>query len=334
MNPGPLSFVCKPRKEDIGQRLDKVLASQYPEHSRSRLQAWIEQGCVLKNGNVADDCHYKVKEGEEYLIIPPPVIEAIPQPQSITLDIVFEDDDLLVINKPAGLVVHPAPGHPNETLVNALLAHCKDSLSGIGGVKRPGIVHRLDKDTSGLMVVAKNDWTHQHLSKQFEPKILTDDKERSLKRIYWGLVWGRPSFKAGIIEGYLHRHPKNRQKMAVSVEGKGRFARTHYQVKATKNFAEKDKINVSWVTYSLDTGRTHQVRVHSQFAGFPLIGDPLYGLRINNTYRKNVPLVFIEFKRQALHAAELSFIHPRSKALMNFSVSPPFDFHQILEKIF
>lgn len=333
MNPGDLSFICKIRLEDKGQRLDKVLVSHYPQYSRSRFQTWLDQGCITKNGLPVQDYHYKVKEGEEYLIIPPPVIEAIPQPQQIALEILFEDEDLLVLNKPVGLVVHPAPGHPNQTLVNALLAHCKDSLSGIGGVKRPGIVHRLDKDTSGLMVVAKNDWAHQQLSKQFEPKILNSDKDRLLKRIYWGLTWGRPVTKEGFVEGYINRHPKHRQKMCMNPDQKGRFSRTHYQLKATKNFAEKEKMNVSWITYQLDTGRTHQVRVHSQFAGFPLIGDPLYGLRLSPAQRKNIPSIFLEFNCQALHAAELQFVHPKSLEVLKFSAPPPSNFQELLDLI-
>ena len=272
MNPGNLKTVTD---DMAGQRLDKFLTAEYPDHSRSRLQAWIEQGCVTKNGYPIQDCNYKIKMGEVYQINPPPAIEANPQPRRIALDIIYEDDDVLVVNKAAGMVVHPAPGHYEATLVNALLAHCGKSLSGIGGVKRPGIVHRLDKDTSGLMVVAKNDWAHQHLSKQFEPKILITDKERTLKRLYEGLVWGQP-IQEGSIEAYIYRHPRNRQKMAISTTDTGRFSRTNYRVEATKDFGTPGKpAKVSWVRYSLDTGRTHQIRVHSQYAGFPLIGDPL-----------------------------------------------------------
>jgi 23S rRNA pseudouridine1911/1915/1917 synthase len=331
MNPGNLKTVAD---DTAGQRLDKFLAVEYPEHSRSRLQAWIEQSCVTKNGDLIHDCHYKVKVGEVYQINPPAAIDATPQPQHIDLDIIYEDDDVLVVNKPVGMVVHPAPGHYDATLVNALLAHCGDSLSGIGGVKRPGIVHRLDKDTSGLMVVAKNDWAHQHLCKQFEPKILTDDKDRTLKRVYEGLVWGQPTPQKGTIEAYIYRHPRNRQKMAVSKTNTGRLSRTHYKVEATKDFGTPSKpVKISCVTYVLDTGRTHQIRIHSQHAGFPIIGDPLYGQRSLVSVFKYCPEGFKDFKRQALHAKELQFIHPRSNELMHFTATAPLDFLTLLKEI-
>ncbi|RZI47078.1 RluA family pseudouridine synthase [Candidatus Finniella inopinata] len=331
MNPGDLKIVTE---DTGGQRLDKFLAVEYPEYSRSRFQAWIEQGCVTKDGSPFHDCSYKVKMGEGYQINPPPAVDAIPQPQDIELDVIYEDDDVLVINKAPGLVVHPAPGHHDETLVNALLAHCGDSLSGIGGVKRPGIVHRLDKDTSGLMVIAKNDWAHQHLSKQFEPKILETDKNRTLKRMYEGLVWGCPLAPKGVIETYLYRHPRNRQKMAVSTTDTGRFSRTHYKVEATRDFGTARKpVNVSWVLFTLDTGRTHQIRIHSQHAGFPILGDPLYGQRSSTALLKYCPESFGSFNRQALHARELQFIHPRSNEVMNFRAPAPTDFLELLNEV-
>lgn len=333
MNPGPLEYSCKVVPEEAGQRLDKFLVSRYPHYSRSRLQDWISQGYVTCDDTVITDCHYKVKRDQTYQLHPPPAVEAVPQPCAMNLDILYEDEDLLVVNKPAGLVVHPAPGHPTFTLVNALLAHCHDSLSGIGGVKRPGIVHRLDKDTSGLMVVAKNDYTHQELSKQFEPKIDPGDAERTLKRVYWGLVWGQPVPSAGVIEGFIHRHPVHRQRMAVSQCGSGRLARTHYQVKLVKYFGSNGTVKVAWVQYTLDTGRTHQIRLHSQYAGFPLIGDPLYGRRSLSSFLRQCPAVFADFKRQALHAAELHFIHPQSRQKMHFTAAPPADFNALLKEL-
>ncbi len=333
MNPGSLKHICHVDPDQVGQRLDKFLAHQLTVYSRSRLQDWIQQGYLSCEGRVVTDCHRKVKKGESYSLMPPAAVEAEPQPFALDLDIVYEDSDLLVVNKVAGLVVHPAPGHRDRTLVNALLAYCQESLSGIGGVKRPGIVHRLDKDTSGLMVIAKNDWTHQQLSKQFEPKIHADDADRTLKRVYWGVVWGHPHPPSGVIEGAIYRHPQHRQKMTVGRGGKGRPARTHYQLKQVKSFGPQGTVKVSWVCYTLDTGRTHQIRVHSHYAGFPLVGDPVYGKRSVAAFLKQCPLVFSTFKRQALHAAELHFIHPRLQQEMHFKVPAPADLEELLRTL-
>lgn len=325
------TFVVTEKKAHY--RLDKFLISQGLDLSRSRVQTCIQQGYVLKKGIPITDSSYKVKQEEVFQLILPSLKEAIPSPQVLNLEILYEDEDLLVINKAPGMVVHPAPGHSTSTLVNGLLAHCKDSLSGIGGVKRPGIVHRLDKDTSGLMVVAKNDETHQSLSQQFQPKILSTDKERTLKRIYWGLCWGKPSARIGSIEGYIQRHPRHRQKMFLNQKKSGRFSRTFYDVKAIKSFNSGVLGTLSWIQYTLDTGRTHQIRLHSQFAGFPLIGDPLYGKKINMHHIKDLPSPVKEFKRQLLHAVELFFIHPRSGKEVGFKALPPEDFLEMINWI-
>ena len=232
------------------QRLDKALVALYPSFSRARLQALIAAGYVTRDAQPVTDVNRKVKTGEIYTLTPPPPEPAEPKAESIPLTIVFEDADLLVLDKPAGVVVHPAPGHRDGTLVNALLAHCGASLSGIGGVARPGIVHRLDKDTSGLMIVAKNDHAHQELSKQFA--------DRTLSRTYHALVKGVPTPPAGSIDRPIGRHPQDRKKMAVL--SKGRPALTHY--KTLETFDKNGKPFASLIECKLATGRTHQIRVH------------------------------------------------------------------------
>ena len=291
--------------ELAGQRLDKALAG-LAGLSRARLQALMEQGHLAQNGKIVSDASRKVKEGEIFHLHVPPPEPAEPEAQHIELDIVFEDKDVLVINKPPGLVVHPAPGNRDMTLVNALLAHCGDSLSGIGGVARPGIVHRLDKDTSGLIVVAKNDMAHQKLSAQFA--------DRSLSRTYQALVHGVPEARAGIIDAPIGRHARDRKKMAVTA--KGRAARTHYRV--LENFG-----GAALVECKLETGRTHQIRVHMAHIKHPVIGDPVYG--------KN--RAKYSFTRQALHAAEIRFIHPRSGKIRAFAAPLPKDMRALLKKL-
>ena len=326
MNPGSLEpLVCQVEADFVGQRLDKFLAIQFPALSRSRLQDWLEKGHVFLENSVIRDLSHKVKMGDVYTLFPPPLEEATPRAQAIDLDIVFEDSDLLVINKAPGMVVHPAPGHFESTLVNALLAHCGDSLSGIGGVKRPGIVHRLDKDTSGLMVVAKNDAAHHFLSAQFA----SEDGEKKLTRTYWAWVWGHPHPLQGTITSQIGRHPRNRQKMAVVRPEVGKLAITHYKLKKMWGFGPKEETKISWMEYTLETGRTHQIRVHSHHIGHPVIGDSLYGRKSLPSVQK-CPKEVLDFKRQALHAAGLKLIHPKTEELMEFNAPLPQDLEDLM----
>lgn len=300
-------------EQEEGIRLDKFLSIQCPDLSRTRIQNLIEEGFVSREAIPLLSPSLKTKSGWEIRIEIPEAVEAIPIPQEIPLDILYEDNDLLVINKPAGLVVHPAPGNHQGTLVNALLAHCGESLSGIGGVKRPGIVHRLDKDTSGLMIVAKNDQAHHHLSHQLST--------RALSRVYQAFLWGVPKPIAGRLQTQIGRHPKDRKKMAVLNHG-GKEAITHYQVK------EAYGTLVSLVECKLETGRTHQIRVHMTHLGHSLFGDPTYG-----RLPKGVPTFLKDLLkedpwsqgRQALHAAEIKFIHPKTHEELSFSCLLPED---------
>lgn len=280
-------------------RLDKVSVSLFPNLTRARAQALIAKGCVKLNVAVVLTNRELVQVGDQIEITLPPAVPAEPLAESIALTIVFEDAHMLVIDKPAGLVVHPAPGSPDGTLVNALLAHCGDTLSGIGGVKRPGIVHRLDKDTSGLMVVAKSDRAHQGLSAQL--------LDRSLGRTYLAFVWGVPAPRAGKIDAPVGRHPIHRQKMAVIKSG--RNAVTHYEI-------VQPLTGASLVRCQLETGRTHQIRVHLAHIGHPLVGDPAYG-------KGRMPP--IPLARQALHATEIHFIHPVTGKSMTFTSELPPD---------
>lgn len=313
---------CKPlvspvvSGEDIGLRLDKFLAKSFPDKSRNQIIRLIEEGNVQKQGAEKtplepDD---KVKEGERYVLVLPEAVPAIPQPEDIALDILYEDDDLLVVNKPAGLVVHPGAGNPTGTLVNALLAHCKDSLSGIGGVKRPGIVHRIDKDTSGILVVAKNDFTHTRLSEQFA--------RHSIERIYDAFVWGYVRNTAGVISGNIGRSSTNRQKMAIVKVG-GKHATTHYERVAV--FGQGVASHIKCV---LETGRTHQIRVHMASLGHSLIGDAVYG-----NPPKGAPEFAKYFPRQALHAGYLGFVHPVTQEHMAFEAPMPTDMEDLLSDL-
>jgi 23S rRNA pseudouridine1911/1915/1917 synthase len=294
------------------QRLDKTLAllaaSVAPELSRARIAKLLQDGHVTLNGKAVTDLSRKVKADEVYEITLPPPEPALPEAQDIKLTVIYEDKDVVVIDKPVGLVVHPAPGNRDKTLVNALLAHCGSSLSGIGGVARPGIVHRLDKETSGLIVVAKNDAAHQKLSAQFA--------DRSLSRTYQALVHGVPMLRVGIIDAPIGRSPRDRKKMAVTAKGKP--ARTHYNV--LENFDA-----AALVECKLETGRTHQIRVHMAHIKHPVIGDPTYGRRT----AKNIP----DFPRQALHAAAISFIHPRTGKVMKFEAKLPKDMTNLLKAL-
>ncbi len=256
----------------------------------------------------------KVKPGQIFCVSVPEAAPSHIEAQDITLDVVYEDAHLLVINKQAGMTVHPAPGSPDSTLVNALLAHCGDTLSGIGGVARPGIVHRLDKETSGLMVVAKHDNAHHALSDQLQ--------DRTLSRIYRAVVWGAPVQAKGTVVGNIGRHPKHRQRMAVLTKG-GREATTHYTV--LERFGpDAAKPLASLIECKLETGRTHQIRVHMKHINLPLVGDPVYG-------KKGAPDMGLP--RQALHAFRLAFIHPANNALMQFEAPLPEDMKALLEKL-
>ncbi len=288
-------------------RLDKFLTTQMPDYSRNQLIRFINEGCVINNTTptltLAPD--YKVKEHDFFTITPPNAIDADPTPENIPLDILYEDTDLLVINKPHSMVVHPGAGNYSHTLVNALLYHCKGSLSGIGGVKRPGIVHRIDKDTSGILVVAKNDFTHTHLSKQFET--------HTVERIYTAFVYGQVD-KMGTVHGNIGRCPQNRQKMTIVKQG-GKTATTHFTLENTYKNGLASKIKCT-----LETGRTHQIRVHLTSIKHNLIGDTTYG-----TAPKSAPEYVRFFPRQALHAGFLAFIHPKSGGKLAFTAPLPPD---------
>ena len=301
-----------------GLRLDRFLAEALPALSRTRLQALIAEGRVDCAGATVTSASRRVKSGECYTIDEPAPQPTRPQGQAIALSVLYEDADLIVIDKPAGLVVHPAPGNPDRTLVNALIAHCGPSLSGIGGEARPGIVHRLDKDTSGLMVAAKSDVGHQGLSRQFA--------EHSLDRAYNAVVWGSLSPQSGIVTGNIGRNPRNRKKMAVVTRG-GKFAETHYQVlRHIGTFA-------TLVECRLKTGRTHQIRVHLASLGHPVIGDPTYGksdarqlAQADESFRAAVS----NLHRQALHAVRIGFIHPRTGERLAFDSPLPADIEALL----
>jgi 23S rRNA pseudouridine1911/1915/1917 synthase len=310
-----------------GMRLDRFLSLRLPELSRTRVQNLIKQGHVSLGSATIVDVKYRVKPGERFALHVPPTAAPEPGAEAIPLDVVYEDDALIVIDKPAGLVVHPGAGHARGTLVNALIAHCGASLSGIGGVARPGIVHRLDKDTSGLMVVAKTDQAHRALAKQFADHGRTGELERG----YLALVWGAPKRLHGTIDAPIGRHPSSRTKMAVLPAGKGREAVTHWRVVET--FGRGKEPVASLIACTLETGRTHQVRVHLAQIGHPLIGDPLYGQGFKSKLRKlPEPLrgKLAALSRQALHAEHLAFVHPVSGTLLKFNSPLPADLAEIV----
>jgi 23S rRNA pseudouridine1911/1915/1917 synthase len=302
--------------ENAGQRLDRVLAAQLPQFSRARLQALIKAGEVRdETGAAADDGARKVRAGQRFTVTIPLAVAPEPEGEAIALDIVFEDKYLLVLNKPAGIVVHPGAGNATGTLVNALIAHCGESLSGIGGVKRPGIVHRLDKDTSGLLVVAKTDAAHAGLSQQFAAHGL----DGRLEREYVALVWGRFDQPRGTVDAHLGRSPTHRTRMAVVREIHGRRAVTHYGVEQA--FGDV----ASLVRLSLETGRTHQIRVHMAHLGHPLLGDGVYGSGFTTRRSKlsdDAAIALDQLGRQALHAAVLGFEHPVTGKKMRFEREP------------
>jgi len=306
-------------EEEAGERLDRCLATALPSLSRSRIKALIEQGNLRIAGpgkgaaETIDEPSYRVKPGQLLELTVPPPEDALPRGQAIDLAIVYEDRDLIVVDKPVGMVVHPAPGNPDNTLVNALIAHCGESLSGIGGVKRPGIVHRIDKDTSGLVVAAKNDAAHKALSEAFAA--------HAIEREYRCFVWGLPSPKSGTIEGNIGRHGIDRKRMTIVKSG-GKHAITHYQVR--KVFG----LGAAELACQLETGRTHQIRVHLAAIGHPLIGDSTYG-RVTQARRKSLPpaaaAAALAFPRQALHAAILGFTHPRTGKTLRWESPLPND---------
>ncbi|PLR77565.1 RluA family pseudouridine synthase [Bacillus sp. V3-13] len=290
-------------EEQANDRIDKVVSALNEEWSRTQVQQWIKEGHVLVNGekiktnykcNINDKIEVTIPEPEELDVIP----------EEMDLDIYYEDRDVLVVNKPKGMVVHPAPGHMSGTLVNGLMAHCRD-LSGINGVLRPGIVHRIDKDTSGLLMVAKNDLAHESLVNQLVNKTVT--------RKYKAVVHGIISHDHGTIDAPIARDPKDRQSMTVVDNGK--HAVTHFQV--LERFAD-----FSYIECQLETGRTHQIRVHMKYIGFPLAGDPKYG-----------PRKTLDIGGQALHAGVLGFAHPRTGEYLEFEAPLPPDFQQLLDKL-
>jgi len=306
---------------EAGERLDRVLAARIEDLSRSRLKALILDGAVAIGGRTIRDPGYRVNSGETILLAVPPAEPAEPQPENIPLNVVFEDDDLIVIDKPSGLVVHPAAGNWTGTLVNALIAHCGDSLSGIGGVKRPGIVHRLDKDTTGLMVAAKNDRAHQALAAQFADHGRTGPLDRG----YLAFVWGAPDRPKGTIDAPIDRHPHARDKRAVR-EG-GREAVTHWEV--LKHYQGNDGRPVaSLLACRLETGRTHQIRVHLAHIGHPLMGDDVYGPGFKTKAAHLSPAAreaLAALGRQALHAYRLGFEHPATGESLLFESKLPAD---------
>lgn len=292
--------------EENGVRLDSFISQALPEISRSAAQKLMDNGLVTLNGKTVKKNH-KTTSGEVFEIeLPEPEVTDV-VPQNIPLDIVYEDDHVIVVNKPRGMVVHPAPGHPDGTLVNALMYHCGDSLSGIGGVIRPGIVHRIDMDTSGLLIVAKNDAAHAHLSAQLS--------DRSLSRVYEAVVYGRLREDSGKIDAPIGRHPTDRKRMAIT-DKNSRNAVTHYEVIARYN-------GFTHVRCILETGRTHQIRVHMNHIGHPLLGDLVYG-------RKKAEK---GLSGQCLHAKRLKFIHPVSGEAMAFETELPTYFTDVLAKL-
>lgn len=316
-----------------GERIDQWLAAQLqPDLSRSRIQALMREGAVRLNGKPVTEPKRKLATGDRISITMPDAVPAEPQGEDIPLDILFEDDDLIVINKPAGLVVHPGAGNWTGTLVNALIHHCGASLSGIGGVRRPGIVHRLDKDTSGVLVVAKNDLAHRVLSEAFADHGRTGDLERA----YDALVWGSPARVAGMVDAPLGRSGTDRTRQAVVPETRedARHAVTHFTVLERFGGKEDATAMAALVECRLETGRTHQIRVHMAHIGHPLVGDQDYGraffTKANRLGDTLGPMVRA-FPRQALHARLLAFSHPVTGASMRFEAPHPADLAELID---
>lgn len=293
-------------QENEQMRLDKYLADQFPEQTRSYLQKLIKDGEALVNGRTVKTGYSLCQKDQVTVHIPEPK-ELDVEPQKMDLEIVYEDEDVILINKPKGMVVHPAPGHTTDTLVNGLLYHCKDQLSGINGVARPGIVHRIDRDTTGILIVCKNDMAHNCIAEQL--------KEHSITRRYRALVHGNLKNDRGTVEGPIGRHPVDRKKMAIN-EKNGKPAVTHYTV--LERFG-----NYTYIECVLETGRTHQIRVHMSSIGHPLVGDEVYG-------PAKCPF---PFQGQCLHAMVLGFVHPRTGEYMEFSAELPSYFQELLKKL-
>lgn len=308
--------------DESGQRLDTYLAGRVGTISRSRVKALILAGACLRDGVVVGDPSETIRVGARYSLTLPQAQPALPQAQDLPLEILYEDDALLVLNKQAGMVVHPAPGNLDGTLVNALIAHCGESLTGIGGERRPGIVHRLDKDTSGVMVVAKTELALTRLSAAFAA--------RDIERSYKAICWGAPNPAQGRIEGDIGRDPKDRKRMAVVIKN-GKYAATNYKILQQAGAA------AALILCKLETGRTHQIRVHLAHIGHPLVGDPVY-LRRRPAAAKLLPETArnlgLDFPRQALHAEILGFAHPLTGQILNFQVAPPKDFINLVEFLF
>ncbi|MCW5722232.1 MAG: RluA family pseudouridine synthase [Devosia sp.] len=310
-----------------GGRLDAVLAKEHDILSRSRIKDLILSGAVSIDGRTVSEPKYRLKAGETIVLVAPPPEDPEPQGEDIALNILYEDDDLIVVNKPVGMVVHPAPGSPSGTLVNALIFHCGDSLKGIGGVKRPGIVHRLDRDTSGVMVAAKTEQAHKHLSAQFADHGRTGP----LHRAYTAFAWGSTQSALGTVDAPLGRDPGNRLKQAVRKDG--REAITHYAVEARYG---DDGWDITRIQCQLETGRTHQIRVHMTHIGHPLVSDLVYASGFATKVNK-LPEALGEIVRglgrQALHAAELGFEHPATGEEMLFEAELPADLQALQDEL-
>jgi 23S rRNA pseudouridine1911/1915/1917 synthase len=302
---------------DRGLRLDKFLAEKLPSLSRARLQALLAAGEVRRDGALIAEGSARVKPGQRFEVHLPAARPARPEAEAIPLDILFEDEHLVVFEKPAGLVVHPAPGHAGGTLVNALLHHCAGSLSGIGGVQRPGIVHRLDKDVSGLMVAAKHDRAHIGLSAQFSV--------HRIERAYQAIVWGVPANASGVVDRPIGRHPKDRKRMAVVPNGKPAVTRYRLEAAAGRSGAR--------MTLELETGRTHQIRVHLGTLGLSIIGDPIYRPRRKPVVSEGMEAVLARFERIALHARKLGFEHPVNGTVLSFERPPPASFEDLFAQL-
>ncbi|MGH2340595.1 RluA family pseudouridine synthase [Segnochrobactraceae bacterium EtOH-i3] len=336
---GPVEIVVGP--DDAGRRVDQVLAEAVPTLSRSRIQALVRDGALTVGARTIGEPNRRVNAGDRLVLVVPEPEDATPLAEDIPLTVVYEDPWLIVVDKPAGLVVHPAPGNNSGTLVNALLHHCGDSLSGIGGVRRPGIVHRLDKDTSGLLVVAKSDVAHGRLSRQFADHGRTGVLERE----YVALVWGAPRTDSGTVDAMIGRSSQDRQKQAI-VKAGGRRAVTHWRVlerfylperresaSAMKSATGPEAI-ACLVACRLETGRTHQIRVHMAHIGHPLVGDPSYGTGFRtkvNRLPEEVATAVTEFPRQALHAGLLAFAHPANGEVARFRSPIPADMEGLIE---
>ncbi len=310
-----LTVTAGPADADL--RLDKFLAASFPDYSRARLQALLADGRVRRDGVQIAEASIRVKPGQHFSVLVPPPKPALPEPEAIPLDILFEDEHLLILEKPAGMVVHPAPGHHSGTLVNALLAHCAGSLSGIGGVLRPGIVHRLDKDVSGLMVVAKHDKAHIGLSAQFTV--------HSIDRAYEAIVWGVPDRAAGKVDAPIGRHPKDRKRMAVVTGGKR--AVTHFKL------LEAVGLKAARMRLVLETGRTHQIRVHLGKLGLGIIGDPIYRPKRIPRVSKEVEDNIKSLQRITLHACELALKHPITEEKISLNRPVPLVFDALFDQL-